>query len=108
MIRVRGQAWRRQAVCFLETSDAPELWTPDHLPGRTVRGHLEQMCRRCPVRRQCAAEAVSSDAEGGIYAGVWVPDSHQRKSWAAAMALLRGIAGLDPLEHEFAALRDSA
>jgi len=86
--------WRDRAVCHLETGAAPELWTPDRRPPRSVRVHLEAMCRRCPVRRRCAAEAVSTAAECGIYAGVWVPQLHQLDTWLAAMGELRVIAGM--------------
>ena len=55
---ISGQQWRNRAVCCLETPDAPELWTPEHRPKCYVRVHLEQMCQRCPVRRECAADAV--------------------------------------------------
>ena len=95
MIRLRGQAWRRRAVCFLETSAAPELWTPDRAPARRVQVHLQQMCRRCPVRRECAAEAVALGAEAGMYAGVWVPEHRTGHGWAAAIEALRVIARAD-------------
>lgn len=52
MMWVSGQRWKGQAVCFLETPDAPELWTPDRKPARATRVHLERMCQRCPVRRE--------------------------------------------------------
>lgn len=92
---VTGSHWQRRAVCVQETSDAPELWTPDRKPARAVRVHLEQMCQRCPVRRTCAANAVSAGAEAGMYAGVWVPQRSAKKSWAAAMQRLVLIAGVD-------------
>ena len=107
-MRVSGQQWRRRAVCFLETPDAPEVWTPDRLPARNVRVHLERMCQRCPVRRQCAADAVFAEAETGMYAGVWVPERKENNGWAAAMDKLRQIAGRDPVEVELAVLGASA
>ncbi len=91
-----GSHWTRLAVCVQETSDAPELWTPDRKPARAVRVHLEQMCQRCPVRRTCADNAVNTDAEVGMYAGVWVPQRSAEKSWVAAMQRLQLIAGIDP------------
>jgi Transcription factor WhiB len=105
---VSEQQWRRRAVCYLETSDAPELWTPERRPPRSVRVLLEQMCQRCPVRRQCAEDAVCAEAETGMYAGVWVPERKENNGWAAAIGQLRRIAGLDPVEVEFAALGASA
>ena len=94
MIVAAGLAWTRRAVCFVETSDAPELWTPERRPARTVRVHLEQMCSRCPVLQQCAANAVVTAAEGGMYAGVWVPERKANNRWHEAMEQLCGLSGL--------------
>lgn len=109
MIRtIHEQQWRKQAVCYLETSDAPELWTPEHRPKQHVRVHLEQMCRRCPVRRPCAADAVVSGAESGLYAGVWVPERRKKTQWALAMGRLGDIAGADGGSDELTELGVSA
>ena len=88
--------WQREAVCFLETPDAPELWKADRKPRLPVLVHLERMCQRCPVRRDCAAEAVANGDQAGMHAGVWVPErsSSSRKSWEAAMQRLELIAGI--------------
>jgi Transcription factor WhiB len=94
MMLAIGQGWRRRAVCLLETGDAPELWTSDRRPARAVRLHLEQMCQRCPVRRECAADAVKSGAQCGMYAGVWVPERKDNNGWGAAMGELQRIGGL--------------
>ena len=94
MIAPPALDWQARAVCYLETSDAPELWTPDRRPALVVRTQLERMCQRCPVRRQCAAEAVLTQAQTGMYAGVWVPENSPDNQWAAAMEELRLIAGL--------------
>ncbi|MFL0176463.1 WhiB family transcriptional regulator [Mycobacterium sp. SMC-13] len=95
MMTVTGSQWQRRAICFLETPDAPELWKADRKPVLAVRVHLERMCQRCPVRRDCAAEAVANEEQAGMYAGVWVPErsSGNRKAWAAAMQRLELIAG---------------
>lgn len=108
MMVIREQQWRKQAVCYLETSDAPELWTPEHRPKQDVRVHLEQMCRRCPVGRQCAGDAVASGAESGLYAGVWVPERRKKTQWALAMARLGEIAGLQAGSDELTGLGVSA
>jgi WhiB family transcriptional regulator, redox-sensing transcriptional regulator len=105
-MKVHGQEWRRRAVCLLETPDAPEVWTPERQPARKVLVHLEQMCRSCPVQSQCAADAVLSGAESGMYAGVWVPQRKPKKSWFAAMHKLQLRAG--GLLDEPAALEASA
>ena len=85
--------WQKRAVCYLETSATPELWTPDLQPRGVVRLELERMCGRCPVLRRCAAHAVGTEAEAGFYAGVWVPE-RQYEKWSAAIEQLREIAGL--------------
>lgn len=105
MIRA-GLGWRARAVCYLETPDAPELWTPERRPVRDMRVHLERMCARCPVRRECAADAVLTGAEGGMYAGVWVPN-HEQGGWAAAMDVLREVAG-DAVDESLSAFEESA
>lgn len=97
MMTLQGQRWRMRAVCYVETADAPQLWTPECRPTRDVRVHLERMCRRCPVRRACAADAVASEAEGGMYAGVWVPERRKKAQWSAAMDRLGEIGGVDAL-----------
>ena len=66
------QQWQKRAVCYLETSDAPEMWTSDRRPRDLLRKELRRMCRRCPVQVDCAAEAVLTDAETGTYAGVYL------------------------------------
>lgn len=83
-----------QKVCIVETPDAPELWASDRQPSPTVRGHLEQMCLRCPARRSCAQEAVDQAAQTGMYAGVWAPQQSDREKWLKAMDRLRQIAGI--------------
>jgi len=88
-----GSEWQERAVCVLETPDAPELWGPDRRPPMAVWVHLESMCERCPVRRDCAADAVARLAESGVYAGVWVPKRALAKSWLAALDKLQRIAG---------------
>ncbi len=88
-----GPNWRREAVCFLETASAPELWTPDRQPARAVRKSMEGLCQRCSVRRQCATDAIRAQAEGGLFAGVWLPDRGERGKWDAAVEQLRVIAG---------------
>lgn len=82
------------AICHLETPDAPELWTSNRRPPRVVSAQLELMCRRCPVRRPCAAVAVISEAQTGMYAGVFVPEKKVNNGWSDALEALRLIAGL--------------
>lgn len=100
MSAAAGLDWKRRGVCVVETPDAPEIWTPDRKPARTVLGHLEQMCQRCPVRPDCAAEAVADQAQSGMYAGVWVPQRTEKKAWADAMQRLGHLAGVTTVVDE--------
>ncbi|WP_459972733.1 WhiB family transcriptional regulator [Mycobacterium sp. MUNTM1] len=102
-----GLRWQKRSVCGLETPDVPDLWTPDHAPAQAVRVHLEQMCRRCPVLRKCAEDAVLTQAQSGFYAGVFVPE-HQATGWAGAMDQLCAIAGLDSTAADAVAMGASA
>jgi WhiB family transcriptional regulator, redox-sensing transcriptional regulator len=93
VLKVYRQRWRKWAACSLETPDVPELWTPERCPPRPVLVHLQQICASCPVRGQCAADAVLTGAETGLYAGVWVPAHTRYAGWVAAMDDLRRVAG---------------
>lgn len=99
-------AWTRRAVCFLETSAAPELWTSDRRPRTVLFNELKRMCDRCPVRVRCATGAVMhGDSQAGIYAGVYLPQDITANTAARAAALdeLRSIAGL-PAEEDLSDL----
>lgn len=97
-MHVVGQRWKLQGACGVQTPDALEMWTPERRPPRPVMVHLQQICAGCPVRRQCAAEAVASGAENWVAAGVFVPARQYARTWAAAIAELEGIAGQDYLD----------
>ncbi len=102
--------WQKRAVCYLETSDAPEMWTSDRRPHGLLRRELERMCARCPVRSRCAAEAVFADAETGTYAGVYLHQNITANAGRRAAALdeLRVIAGLPAAGDDLAYLGRSA
>ena len=102
--------WQKRAVCSLETSDAPEMWTSDRRPRGLLRKELQRMCALCPVRARCAADAVFTDAETGTYAGVDLPQNIAANAArrAAAMDELRIIAGLPPAADDLAYLGVSA
>lgn len=104
------QQWQKRAVCYLETSDAPEMWTSDRRPRDLLRKELQRMCQRCPVRVQCATEAVLTDAETGTYAGVYLPQNITANVARRTVALneLRAIAGLPSVAEEMSYLGVSA
>lgn len=102
--------WQKRAVCYLETSDAPEMWTSDRRPHALVRKELARMCARCPVRRQCATDAVLNDEETGTYAGVYLPQNISANAGRRAVALdeLREIAGMPAAGEDLGYLGRSA
>lgn len=107
-MHVMGQRWRLAAACSVQTPDAPEMWTPERRPPRPVMVLLQQICAECPVRRECAADAVVGGAETWVAAGVWVPERQRAAGWAAAMDELAEIAGADYLAAAAAGLEATA
>ncbi|SIJ20864.1 transcription factor WhiB [Mycobacteroides abscessus subsp. abscessus] len=83
--------WQSRAQCRSELEAAPELWTSDRTPRKAVRVHLEAVCARCPVARECATAAILSEAQCVFVAGVYVPEPAQRARYAAAMEELSQI-----------------
>lgn len=57
--------WLHDALC---AQVDPDMWwpTPDE---RNHIGAAKRICRRCPVRVECAAWAAAGDKEGGVWAG---------------------------------------
>lgn len=86
--------WQRQAVCFVETSGAPEVWTPSRRPSGAMFTELKRMCDRCPVRVLCATQALVNGEQNGIYAGVYLPGADQHAAYEAACEELSEIAGV--------------
>lgn len=104
------EEWQKRAVCFLETSAAPELWSSDRRPRGLLRKELQRMCARCPVKARCAANAVLTDAETVTCAGVYLPQNISANTGRRAKALdeLRRIAGLPTEAEDLAYLGVSA
>lgn len=78
-------------------NDDPNRWTPGRRP---LKADLDQMffvCNKaCPVKQKCAANALHTEAEEGVYAGVWVPTKYGssgavRRVWREAREELREI-----------------
>lgn len=97
-MRIVGQRWKLRGACSVQTPDVPDMWTPDHRPPQPVMVHLQQICAECPVRRQCAAEAVATGAQTVVAGGLFVPERRLTRSWAAAMGKLADIAGPEYLD----------
>lgn len=89
---VAKSQWQKNAVCFVETSGAPEVWTPNRRPSEAMMAELQRMCVRCPERGRCAGDALDEDAQHGVYAGVFLPGSEQTAVWNAAREQLATIA----------------
>jgi hypothetical protein len=66
-----GDNWKGKAPC----SEYPHHtlpWTGDHSPSPEHYLAMINVCATCPVIIECARYAIE-DAEGGFYAGVWLP-----------------------------------
>ena len=51
----------------------PQLpWTGDYMPDMTSYQTMHAICSSCPVIVQCSRHALD-DAQGGFFAGVWLP-----------------------------------
>ncbi|MGB8404803.1 MAG: WhiB family transcriptional regulator, partial [Mycobacterium sp.] len=90
MSRSDVKTWHEDAVCRRETPEIP-VWTSDKSPKRLVQVHIEQMCERCPVKVQCAIQALDDDEEAATWAGVHLPEKSRRDQWHAARAQLQRI-----------------
>lgn len=92
MSRSAVKTWHELAVCRRETPGVP-VWTSDKQPRKPVLVHIEQMCDRCPVKVQCAVQALEDREEAAIYAGVHIPVKSSLEQWHAARAKLERICG---------------
>lgn len=94
-------SWMRRALCRSQW-DLP--WTSDIRPDEAELVQMRVICVQCPVRPDCAAYALHSGpngkpAEGGFYAGHWLPwptsgeGRHARKLRLNSRSQLRRMAG---------------
>lgn len=68
-----AEPWQDRAACLEED---PELFFP---PGSTGPSAVQAeeaktVCRRCPVKLDCAGYAVRTKAANGVWGGVWLVD----------------------------------
>lgn len=80
--------WANRAVC----KEAPAVMFPVRDSTGSRRAGVADalmVCARCPVRRECAVEALRLRADTGIWAGVDLGDGAGRISETAAKALRR-------------------
>ncbi|MFE7799060.1 WhiB family transcriptional regulator [Nocardia sp. NPDC057440] len=68
----READWKTKAAC--RNHPCPDLWFPDTNGGT----YAEQICKACPVRRQCGEDAVKRDERYAIVAGFRCSASDQR------------------------------
>lgn len=85
--------WMNDAECQ-QHQDLP--WTDDLAPDFDRERTMNLVCSSCPVIIQCGRHALE-DAQGGFFAGVWIPwagsdgrnDSVRARGRARARARLR-------------------
>lgn len=68
-------------------------WTSPTVPRPSVVTNLALTCQFCPVAVDCGLYALHTDAEMGMYAGVWLPahgyrTAKPRARWLAARAAI--------------------
>lgn len=62
---------------------------------RKLDRDAEKLCEGCPVRRDCARDALENDDRGMVRGGVWVPAvQSNRRTARRARALLAEVAGV--------------
>jgi len=61
--------WMEDAECRRH----PQLpWTDDLMPDMASHHFMSSICSACPVIVECSRHALDN-AEGGFFAGVWLP-----------------------------------
>lgn len=72
-----GRAWVRQAACASCGLD-PEVWSLSNKRS-AVPEHLADICRACPVRRQCLDDALATNPtdDHDVRAGLNPHDRHR-------------------------------
>jgi hypothetical protein len=72
--RQLDRPWTQRAAC-LEHQHLP--WTDDRQPPASAVARMREICAECPVLIECARYALTGNnghgADGGMYAGVWIP-----------------------------------
>ncbi|OZM72074.1 transcription factor WhiB [Amycolatopsis antarctica] len=63
--------WRANARCRVERTD-PELFFPvsERGPGARQLAAAKSVCGRCPVRRECLADAIDAGLDTGVFGGL--------------------------------------
>lgn len=97
--RPREDSWVIEANCGA-WRNLP--WTDEQQPDPSTLEEMRSICDGCPVIRRCAQDALEAHhglgADGGMYAGVWLPWRTHRPGRRAgdarlhARVLLRRVA----------------
>jgi len=69
-------AWVAGAACG--PLAGADVWTADDEPDVEELAVAERVCRRCPVRQECADYAASAPV-WGIWGGVWHGQAQRRQ-----------------------------
>jgi hypothetical protein len=81
--------WRARAAC---AGANPEWFSPS--TPQEAEATIEAFCDDCPVRAQCAQEAMVNRDRGVILGGVWIVSKGSEVTSAAKSGLKRAAAGL--------------
>lgn len=80
--------WMKDAKC---KGDDPTKWHSDNRGGGQEK-KARELCRGCPVIRECAAYHIQFETSGVVVAGIPVPDAASPRHHTIAMEKLRRIA----------------
>lgn len=59
------ESWRQLALC---AQADPDMWFPEKGDHRSAR-RAKEVCRRCPVRVECAEYAMAEPSLDGVWGG---------------------------------------
>lgn len=65
-------AWHAKALCHPDYGHDPEIWFPEGRGGQTREAAIERavaICRQCPVRTNCLADADEHRDNSGVWGG---------------------------------------
>ncbi|MFS0078241.1 WhiB family transcriptional regulator [Corynebacterium striatum] len=68
-----GLEWTECAKCKSMPPDNFDL-APERISAQRKADKAKKLCAGCPVKSECATDALRYDAWGTVRAGVWLPD----------------------------------
>lgn len=89
VVEGRDTFWVNRALCVIEEVPVEAFFVE---PGRVLDPEVARMCRRCPVRVQCAVHAWRSGNTAGYYGGLSAGQRQAAGSVEELVAMLDEVA----------------